>query len=269
MAEDGSLLFYLSHKSNELCFDFKIRNFYFNVINEDVLYKFKNQLDKCFQEREENNKEMFLVSDWSKANISDCPIFFPFLKELIRKSQGLTPDNWKRKYHDKIKSKTPFFLINAVDTSNLKEDFIQHLISLHKRVYLLQDNTNTILLPSLSPSLETLFPKHHVLSNELLERLVKDNLELITLLFLERTPQSGYQILKNIAQHFHCILSQGTLYPLIYQLEKKNEITKQNGKGREIIYSLTPQIKKELQMKKENQLMAYQHLASFFEGGDE
>lgn len=266
MADEGSLLFYLSHKSNELNFDFKIRNFYFNVINEDVLHKFKDQLDKCFQEREENDKELFLVSDWSKANISDCPIFFPFLEELIKKSKGLSPDNWKRKYHNKVKTKTPFLLVNAIDISNLKEDFIQHLISLHKRVYLLQDNTNTILLPTLSPSLETLFPKHHVLSNEVLERLVKDNLELITLLFLERTSQSGYQILKNIAQHFHCILSQGTLYPLIYQLEKKNIITKQNGKGREVIYTLTPQTKKDLHSKKELQLKAYQHLASFFEG---
>lgn len=267
MAEEGSLLFYLSHKSNELCFDFNIRNFYFNVINEDVLHKFKSQLDKCFQEREENNKEMCLVSDWSKANLSNCPIFLPFLEELIKKSKGVSPAGWKRKYHNKIKTKTPFLLINAIDMSNLDENFIQQIISLHKRVYLLQDNTNTILLPTLSPSLETIFPKHHVLSQKLLERVVKDNLELITLLFLEKAPQSGYQILKNIAQHFHCILSQGTLYPLIYNLEKNNEITKQNGKGREVIYTLTPQTKKDLQLKKENQLMAYQHLASFFEGG--
>ena len=264
-ANDDALIFYLSHNSNKLDFDFKTRNFNFNIINEDVLHELKGQLDRCFQEREKNNKEMVLVSDWSGANLRNCPTFITFLEELIKQSQGLSPAGWKRKYYQKIKVKTPFLLINAFDISGLNEDILQQLISLHQRVYLLQENQNTFLLPSLSPSFETIFPKVHVLPQKLLEKVVKDNLELITLLFLERSPQSGYQVLKNIAQHFHCILSQGTLYPLLYELEKKNEIEKQNGKGREVIYSLTPKVKKELQSKKETQLRAYQHLASFFE----
>jgi len=267
MAQDDILLFNISHNSNKLDFDFKLRNFNFNVITEDVLHELKGQLDQCFKEREEKNKEMCFLSDWSKANLNNCPTFFTFLEELIKKSQGLSPPGWKRKFHHKIKIKTPFLLINAFETSTLTEQFIQQLISLHQRVYLLQENQNTFLLPSLSPSFETIFPKVHVLPQELLEKVVKDNLELITLLFLERNPQSGYQVLKNIAQHFHCILSQGTLYPLLYGLEKNNEIKKQNGKGREVIYSLTPKVKIELQSKKETQLRAYQHLASFFEGG--
>ena len=85
------------------------------------------------------------------------------------------------------------------------------------------------------------------------------------LLFLEDSGKSGYHILKDIAKHFHCILSQGTLYPLLYQLEKGNKIAKQNGKGREVVYTLTQEAKNELKLKKENCLKAYQHLASFFE----
>ncbi len=267
MVRDDVLLFYISHNSNKLDFDFNVRNFNFNVITEDVLPELKGQLDKCFREREEKNKEMCLISDWSRTNISNCSTFFVFLEELIKKSKGLSPLGWKRKFVHKTRMKTPFLLINAFETSALDEQFIQRLISLHQRVYLLQENQNTFLLPSLSPSFETIFPKVHILPQELLEKIVKDNLGLITLLFLERKPQSGYQILKNIAQHFHCILSQGTLYPLLYELEKRNEIEKQNGKGREVIYSLAPKVKKDLQSKKEIQLRAYQHLASFFEGG--
>jgi DNA-binding PadR family transcriptional regulator len=94
---------------------------------------------------------------------------------------------------------------------------------------------------------------------------VKDNLELITLLFLEDNSKSGYQILKDIAKHFHCILSQGTLYPLLYHLEKENKIAKQSGKGREIVYTLTQETKNELKSRKETALKSYQHLASFFE----
>ena len=270
LAQGDALLFYLSHNSHQLDFDFKIRNFNFNVITENVLHELKSQLDQCFKEREEKNKEMCLVSDWSGANLSNCSTFSTFLEELIKKSQGLSPPGWKRKFHQKIQMKNPFLLINAFEISALTEQLMQQLIFLHQRVYLMQENQNTFLLPTLSPSRQTIFPKAHVLPQELLEKVVKDNLELITLLFLERNPQSGYQILKNIAQHFHCILSQGTLYPLLYQLEKNNRIKKQNGRGREVIYSLTPAVKTELHSQKETQLQAYQHLASFFErgGGD-
>lgn len=51
MAGDDVLLFYLSHNSNKLDFDFNVRNFNFNVITEDVLPELKGQLDKCFKER--------------------------------------------------------------------------------------------------------------------------------------------------------------------------------------------------------------------------
>jgi len=263
-AKNDSILFYVSHKVNRLCFDFEVQNFSFNVINEDIIHDLKKQLDKSFQKMEKSNNELFLVSDWSKANLDDCPIFLPFLEQLIKKSQGANISGWKRKYRD-VKTKTPFLLINAFEISNLSSSFIQELVSLHQRVYLLQDNCNTFMLPTISPSLETIFPKSHVLPQKILEKTVKDNLELLTLLLLEKNNKSGYQILKEIAGHFHCILSQGTLYPLLYQLEKKGKITKQNGKGREVIYSLTPKTKKQLSSKKETQLRAYQHLASFFE----
>lgn len=263
MKSDNALLFYFAHTSNELSFDFTVRNHYFNVLTEDTIHQIKTQLDKCFQEREKKNKQMCLIADWSKVQVGDCPIFLPFLERLIKQSQGLNPSGWKRKYRD-VKTKIPFMLVNALELSNVNEDFLHQLILLHPKVFLLQENQQTFQLPSLSPFKETVFPKSHVLPQEQLEKLVKDNLELIILLFLETSNKSGYQVLKEIAYHFHCILSQGTLYPLLYQLEKENKIKKQNGKGREVIYSLSKQTKEQLHQEKETCLMAYQHLASFF-----
>ena len=207
---------------------------------------------------------MLLIADWSNADLSNCETFIPFLESLMEKSQSLNPPGWKRKYRG-MQYKTPFFLVNAFEAAELSDKFIQELVKIHKRVYLLQENLTTFLLPTISPLQETIFPKHHVLPQKLLENLVKDNLELIILLFLEDGGKSGYQILKDIAQHFHCILSQGTLYPLLYQLEKNNKIVKKNGNGREIVYSLSEEVKNELKLKKENCLKGYQHLASFFE----
>jgi len=118
--------------------------------------------------------------------------------------------------------------------------------------------------PGVSPHQETIFPQKHTLPPEILEKLVKDNLETLCLVFLEGKNQSGYQILKNIANHFHCILSQGTLYPVLYSLEKQGKIIMSNGKGREKIYTLSQKEKEELKNKKQELLQGFQHLASFF-----
>lgn len=266
MNNGNTLLFYLAHTSNDLAFDFAVQNHYFNMLTEDTIHQIKNRLDKCFQEREKKHQKMLLISDWSKGKVSDCPIFLPFLERLIKMSQGLDSASWKGKYRE-VKTKIPFLLVNAFDVSHLTEDFLHQLISLHQRVFLLHGNQHTFQLPTFSPSLKTISPRSHVLAKEQLEKLVKDNLELVTLLFLENGNKSGYQILKEIAQHFHCILSQGTLYPLLYQLEKEKKIQKQKGKGREVIYSLPQETKEQLRQEKETCLKAYQHLASFFFGG--
>lgn len=260
---DDSILFYSAHKKNQLEFNFNVHKFSFNVINEDVIHDLKNQLHECFGEIEKTDKSMSLMADWSGGEANKCEIFIPFLEDLIKKSQGLNPPGWKRKYRG-MKVKTPFTLVNAFRLPNLDDNFIQQLLQLHQRVYLFEEKRNAFLLPTISPSTEEITPKFHVLPQEILEKLAKDNLELIVLLFLEEDGKSGYQILKDIASHFRCILSQGTLYPLLYQLEKENKITKQNGKGREVIYSLSEEAKKQLEFRKKTCLKAYQHLGSFF-----
>jgi len=264
MANKNSTLVYISHKTNQLNFTFNVRNHFFNVMSDNIIQDLKSQLEKYFSEMEKNDNALLLIADWASADLRNCKTFLPFLEGIIKKSQGLNPPGWKRKYGE-TSHKTPFLLVNAFDAANLNAESIQELTKMHSRVYFLQENISTFFLPTISPSLQTIFPKQHILPQNLLEKLVKDNLELVVLLFLEDGDNSGYQILKDIAKHFHCILSQGTLYPLLYQLEKENKIAKKNGKGREIVYSLTEKTKNELKLKKESCLMAYQHLASFFE----
>ncbi|MEK6828338.1 MAG: PadR family transcriptional regulator, partial [Nanoarchaeota archaeon] len=215
--DKNSIVFFVSHKTNELNFSFDVRKFSFSIINDEVLQDIRRQLDKCFSEIEENNKTMLLIADWSNVYLKNCELFLPFVGSIIKKSQTLNPPGWKRKYRG-IQYKTPFFVINAFEATKLDDEFTQELVKIHKRVYLMQENLNTFLLPAISPLQETIFPKQHVLPQNLLEKLVKDNLELIAVLFLEDGAKSGYQILKDVAKHFHCILSQGTLYPLLYQL---------------------------------------------------
>ncbi len=251
MTDDNSVLFYVSHKKDRLNLGSDVRKFSFSTINEGTIHKLKEQLRKSFNEIEENSRNMILISDWSNANLANCEIFLPFLESIIRKSKGLNPPGWKRKYRQKGRQRSPFILVNAFDITNLSNESIQRLISLHQRVFLLQENCNTFLLPAISPRLcNMISPKYHVLSQDVLEKIVKDNLKLIVFLLLEKGDKSGYEILRNIASHFHCILSQGTVYPMLYQLEKENKIVKRNGKGRELLYSLTSETRNKLRSEK-------------------
>ncbi len=58
-------------------------------------------------------------------------------------------------------------------------------------------------------------------SNVMSERQVKAFLDLLVLALLEDRPQCGYDILAIIHRKFNVLLSPGTLYPLLYALEKQ------------------------------------------------
>jgi len=68
--------------------------------------------------------------------------------------------------------------------------------------------------------------------------LVKSFLDIIVLSILKEKPSHGYALIADIHTRFHVLLSPGTLYPLLYSLEKKGLITiEQRGRRKE--YSLT------------------------------
>ena len=224
-------------------------------------------MNKCYKEVEEKGKSLLLIFDWGSwmKEYDDVPqeIFLSFLRNILKKGQGVSPPGWKRKYKTGQK-KYPILIVNSFIPDKLENEFLNEIISLHKRVYLFQKNDSLLSFPGISPHQKTIFPQKHTLPPEILEKLVKDNLKILCLIFLEKENQSGYNILKNIANHFHCILSQGTLYPVLYSLEKQEKIMASNGKGREKIYTLSQKGKEEVKNKKQQLLQGFQHFASFF-----
>jgi len=70
------------------------------------------------------------------------------------------------------------------------------------------------------------------LSNDSIEKMVKDNLEAIILSLLQRKPMCGTDIIKIIHLEFNVLLSPGTIYPLLHSLKKKGLLTfKKRGKA--------------------------------------
>jgi len=70
------------------------------------------------------------------------------------------------------------------------------------------------------------------------DHLVKTFLDIIVLSMLKKNSSHGYAIIADIHKQFDVLLSPGTLYPLLYSLEKKAFISIKK-EGRRKNYFLT------------------------------
>jgi DNA-binding PadR family transcriptional regulator len=72
------------------------------------------------------------------------------------------------------------------------------------------------------------------LKKELVQRIVRNLLDIQILRLIQTEPMWGYKIKKQVAEKFDVKLGHGALYPLLKSLEEKGFITsqKQQQKGR-------------------------------------
>jgi DNA-binding PadR family transcriptional regulator len=56
------------------------------------------------------------------------------------------------------------------------------------------------------------------------DQLIKALLDIIILCILKNEPEYGYKIIADVHKQFGVLLSPGTLYPLLYRMEKDNLI---------------------------------------------
>ncbi len=73
---------------------------------------------------------------------------------------------------------------------------------------------------------------------ELIQSLVKKNLDIISLSMLKDNPIHGYKIIADLHSTFGVLLSPGTLYPLLYRLVSEGLIDME-VESRRKLYSLT------------------------------
>ena len=76
------------------------------------------------------------------------------------------------------------------------------------------------------------------IKNSFMERLVTSFLDIIILTHFKNDPFSGYDILLFIQKQFNIILSPGTVYSVVYAMERKKLITGSSKKGKRT-YTLT------------------------------
>ena len=96
--------------------------------------------------------------------------------------------------------------------------------------------------------------------DELNGHLVKSFLDIIVMVLLRDSPQHGYSIIAEIHRQFGVLLSPGTLYPLLYGLEKEGWV-KVIDVDRKKVYSLTPKGAENLKLLSEFYLKMFEKMA--------
>ncbi len=98
------------------------------------------------------------------------------------------------------------------DMGKLTPELVKQLAALHDKLMLTRSDATIVAAESLDQA---------GISAESVQRFVKDELETIVLAFLVREPMCGTDIIKTIHTKFGVLLSPGTIYPLLHDLEKK------------------------------------------------
>ncbi len=78
--------------------------------------------------------------------------------------------------------------------------------------------------------------------NEIVQRIIKNLLDIQLLRMVDSQPLWGYKIKKQVEAEFHIKLRHGALYPMLNSLERQGFLTsqtkRQNGRARKV-YTIT------------------------------
>lgn len=102
------------------------------------------------------------------------------------------------------------FMLCTYDVSKLNPNAIKDLVKTHDKLML--TTSDITMLSSES------FEKQEI-SEESIERFVKNELDTIVLVLILNKPMCGTDIIKTIHKEFNVLLSPGTIYPLLHSLE--------------------------------------------------
>lgn len=64
-----------------------------------------------------------------------------------------------------------------------------------------------------------------------MEEIIKSNLEVVTLSMLCEKPMSGHDIIRGIFSRYMVLISQGTVYSLLYSLKEDGKVLSISNKG--------------------------------------
>lgn len=114
----------------------------------------------------------------------------------------------------------PVASISSYNMNFLRQEAVNSLTRLHDRVMITTEKGETSIA-FFQQTKPVHIPRIEVISSKMMEQNVKKSLKIIILSLLKQQPMCGFDIIKSLVHNFNVLLSQGTVYPILYSLEKE------------------------------------------------
>ncbi len=208
--EKNEILVYIFPNDNEKF------NFYLNyakyykipILNRKIRAINKRDLEKLRKKiieiRERENGRLRIIVDYgimiNKRNIDAVGEFEKFVHEMGEIS------------------------ISALEARLVEQEIVKKLLKLHDKAIISTKEGTSVSFPRVTNGNGIEIPNVDVVSSKTLEQCVKKALDIIVLALLLQRPMCGFDIIKTIVQNFNVLLSQGTVYPILYELKEKGYV---------------------------------------------
>lgn len=141
----------------------------------------------------------------------------------------------RERYISELSKKSSINCLCTYNVAKLNPRIIKQLAMYHNHLQLTTSDLTVISGDLIDKS---------TLSEESIEKMVKDNLETIILALLQKKPMCGTEIIGTIHLEFNVLLSPGTIYPLLQSLKERGLITfEKNGKAKVYVPAKNAELK--------------------------
>lgn len=211
----------------------------FPIVNKNAkgLKMLNDKLRATYKEIPKNYRALRLVADFSSLpNSHTTDEVLNCVRGIMRKK-----DEKIRLLENSGEVHFPLRAIIAFEVETLNDDNIKELSGLCENVLISARNEHRMSFLNFRQKSADLIHVETV-SRETLEHFVKSHLKTLVLALLLRNPMCGYDVIQSIYQRYHTFLSQGTVYPLLYSLQRGGllKVSKSEG-SRAKVYLLTEQ----------------------------
>lgn len=201
------------------------------------------KLREMYRQVPKNYHTLRVVADFGSLTTSrSLETVIGCVKGIMEKRNERLRLPWSRTRYRAKKMTAPFPLrtLIAFNVESLPNGAVNTLLEIHENVVISARNEYTMsLLNYRSGEIPDLISVETI-PRETLERFVKKHLDTIILSLLLRNPMCGYDLIRTIYQRYHTFLSQGTVYPLLYDLERRELLgIVKSGSPRSKVYALT------------------------------
>lgn len=227
---NGDYVFFSSVYSNTI--ENYIKQEFEEAIRTGKLHIFYMRKNPFYEIRELNNKLQTLLS-YSQRSFSIVINFGDIASSYTAEDIISCIEKLKR---DEKNTLPILRSVVAFEISSLPLDLMKILLGFYKNVILSTKNENVIFETNFNTLTDSLTV--NTFSRKALERFIKKHLEIIILSMLLGGPHCGYDLIRKIYMKYHTFLSQGTVYPILYNLYKQGFLSITNKK-RAKIYTLT------------------------------